>query len=162
MLKRIFPNQFSNEYRGHWLALVLLWIITGFKTIMAYNTAINTRYGAVNADGIPIDSYSPEAGAMVLNIFAKLGNMHFIIVAISLIALIRYRSMVPLIYLILIYEYLTRRLLGTIWLGTPFLELATSTAGAIVQSLFLAMVIGFVFSLWSRRATPITNERAAN
>ncbi len=160
MLKRIFPKQFSNEYHGHWLALVLLWIITGFKTIMAYNTAINTRYGAVNADGIPIDSYSAEAGIMVLNIFAKLGNMHFILVAISMMALIRYRSMVPLIYLILIYEYLSRRLLSTIWMDTPFLQLATSTAGAIVQSLFLAMIIGFVFSLWSRRARSTSDEPA--
>lgn len=159
MLRRIFPRQFSNEYHGHWLALVLLWIITGFKTIMAYNTAINTRYGAVHADGIPIDSYSQEAGIMVLNIFAKLGNMHFILVAVSLMALIRYRSMVPLIYLILIYEYLSRKLLSTIWMEVPFLQLATSTAGAIVQSLFLAMVIGFVLSLWWRGAGHTANKR---
>ena len=125
---------------------------------MAYNTTINTRYGAVNADGIPIDSYSPEAGIMVLNIFAKLGNMHFILIAVSLLALIRYRSMVPLIYLILIYEYLSRRLLSSIWLDVPFFQFATSTAGVIVQSLFLAMVTGFVLSLWWRGAGPTASE----
>lgn len=158
MLRRIFPRQFGNEYHGHRLALVLLWIITGFKTIMAYNTAINTRYGAVHADGIPVDSYSTEAGIMVLNIFAKLGNMHFILVAISLMALIRYRSMVPLIYLILVYEYLSRALLSTLWLDVPFLQLASSKAGAIVQSLFVAMVIGFILSLCWRSADPLANE----
>lgn len=150
MLRKIFPKQFSNEYDGHWTALVLLWIITGFKAIMAYNTAINTRYGAINADGIPVDSYPPEAAAQVLSIFSKLGNLHFILVALGLMALIRYRSMVPLIYLILIYEYLARRLQTTIWEGAPFLQLASSTAGAIVQSLFLAMLVGFALSLWSR------------
>ncbi|MFL0355651.1 hypothetical protein ACI5KX_04160 [Erythrobacter sp. GH1-10] len=150
MLEKIFPKQFDNQYRGHWVALVLLWIITAFKTLMAYNTAINSRYGAVNADGIPIDSYSPEAGIMVLNIFAKLGNMHFIIVALSLLALIRYRAMVPLIYLILVYEYLTRRLITMVWLDVPYMRIADDTAGLIVQSLFLAMVIGFGLSIWSR------------
>ncbi len=68
--------------------------------------------------------------------------MHFILVAISMMALIRYRSMVPLIYLILIYEYLSRRLLSTIWMDTPFLQLATSTAGAIVQSLLTSSASG--------------------
>ena len=152
MLKNIFPKQFDNQFSGHWLSLAILWIVTAFKTLMAYNTAINTRYGAVHADGIPIDSYSPEAGIMVLDIFSKLGNMHFIIVAISLMALIRYRAMVPLIYLILIYEYLTRKLLSTIWTGEPYFKLAESTGGAIVQSIFLMTVVGFGLSLWKRRA----------
>lgn len=153
MLARIFPRQFGNEYDGHWIAIVLLWAITVFKTIMAYNTAINTRYGAIHADGIPVDSYPPDAAVQVLSIFAKLGNLHFILVALSLMALIRYRSMVPLIYLILICEYIARRLQTTIWEDAPFLQLAHSTGGAIVQSLFLAMVIGFVLSLWSRGAS---------
>jgi hypothetical protein len=158
MLKTIFPRQFDNEFRGHWLALVLLWVITGFKAIMAYNSAINTRYGAVNADGIPIDSYPADAANMVLSIFAKLGNLHFILVAISVVALVRYRSMVPFIYLILIYEYLSRRLLSTIWSDAPFLQLATSAAGVIVQSLFLAMLVGFGLSLWSRKNGLAGNE----
>ena len=158
MLTKIFPKQFDNGFQGHWLALALLWIITAFKTIMAYNTAINTRYGAVHADGIPIDSYTPEGGIMVLNIFSKLGNMHFIIVAISLLALIRYRSMVPLIYLILVYEYLTRKLLSMIWMGEPYLKLADSTGGAIVQSVFLMMVIGFGLSLWERGSNELVEK----
>jgi hypothetical protein len=61
--------------------------------------------------------------------------------------------MVPLLYLILIYEYVARKLQTTIWEGAPFLQLATSTAGAIVQLLFLAMVVGFGFSLWSRNSS---------
>jgi hypothetical protein len=153
MLAKIFPKQFDNAYQGHWIALVLLWIITAFKAIMAYNTAINVRYGAINADGIPVDSYPPEAAAQVLSIFSKLGNLHFILVALGLMALLRYRSMVPLLYLILIYEYVARKLQTTIWEGAPFLQLATSTAGAIVQLLFLAMVVGFGFSLWSRNSS---------
>lgn len=59
---------------------------------MAYNTAINTRYGAIHADGIPVDSYPPDAAIQVLSIVAELGNLHFILVALSLMALIRYRS----------------------------------------------------------------------
>lgn len=152
MLGKILPKQFDNQFHGHWMALLLLWIITAVKTLMAYNTAINTRYGAVHADRIPIDSYSPEAGTMVLNIFSKLGNMHFIIIAITLLALLRYRSMVPLIYVILIYEYLSRKLLSTIWMGEPYLKIADSTGGAIVQLVFLMMVVGFGFALWGRGA----------
>lgn len=154
MATKIFPKCFDNDFRGHKLALLLLVVITGFKAIMAFNSVFDTYNIAVSADGIPLDSYPADAAQKLVSIFALLGNLHGIIVALSLLVLVRYRSMVPLIYLILIYEYAARKVInhfldgGSLWFSWP-----TGPAGWILQSLFAAMIVGFGLSLWERKSS---------
>lgn len=150
MLNKIFPKQYDNEYRGHKLALLLLAIITAFNLMMFYQTVFNTYYAATSADGIPLDSYSPEAAQRVMAIFALLGNVHFVFITLAVLALVRYRSMVSLVFLLQIWEYVTRTAINNHFFGTPWLHLPADLASGIVQSLFYAMIIGLALSLWHR------------
>lgn len=150
MLSKIFPKQYDNDYRGHKLALLLLIIITAFNLIMFYQTVFNTYYAATSADGIPLDSYSPEASQRVMYIFALLGNVHFVFITLAVLALARYRTMVPLVFLCEIIEFLGRKAISNHYYDTPWVQLPDNLASGIVHSLFYLMLVGFGLSVWHR------------
>src|ERR1041384_397384 len=101
MLDRIFPKQFDNTYRGHWLGVALFVPIVLLKAIQGVNSIIMTRQIMTSADGIPLDSFNSAAAQNAIADFALLGMYLLIIPLIGAISLIRYRAMIPFLYLML-------------------------------------------------------------
>jgi len=63
MLNPIFPKQFDNTYRGHWLGLALFVLIIALKALQGFESIASTHDIMVGADGIPVDSFSPAAAS---------------------------------------------------------------------------------------------------
>ena len=74
MLRRIFPRQFDNTYRGHWLAVWILVTVVLLELVIGANSIVNTRSVAMGADGIPLDRFGAEAATTVISLFALLGR----------------------------------------------------------------------------------------
>lgn len=110
MLERLFPKQFDNIYRGHIVGLWLFVPIILVKTLQSVESIFNTHDTAVRADGIPLASYPPAAADEIVMLFALLGLYLLVIPFQSAIVLIRYRSMVPFLYLSLLALQLSARL----------------------------------------------------
>jgi hypothetical protein len=109
MLERIFPKQFDNIYRGHWLGLVLFVPIVALKAIQGFNSIIWTHDIMVGADGIPVDSFTPVAAGEATQMFALLGMYLLVLPLLGAVALIRYRAMVPFLLLMLLIVQLGAR-----------------------------------------------------
>ena len=109
LINRLFPKQFDNRFEGHRAALWLLGLFIALKLIMSHNSIFNTASVASGADGIPLDSFGPAAAREVLTLFALLALAQLGLTLIALTALIRYRAMVPFMYLLLLGEQLARR-----------------------------------------------------
>jgi hypothetical protein len=109
MIERILPARIGNDYRGHKAALWLLGLFVALRLVMSANTIFNTRSVAVGADGIPLESFGAEGARTVLELFAMLGVAQGVIACLGLLALVRYRAMVPLASLLLLAEQLGRR-----------------------------------------------------
>jgi hypothetical protein len=109
MLERIFPRQFDNQYRGHWLGLALFVLVLALKALQGVNSIIWTRHIMASADGIPIDTFSAVAASNAIQMFALLGMYLLVIPVQSVLVLIRYRSMVPFMLLMLIVIQLGAR-----------------------------------------------------
>jgi hypothetical protein len=109
ILGRLFPRQADNTFRGHRAALWLLGLFIALKLAMSVNSMVNTASVAAGADGLPLDSYGPAAAQTVLMLFALTALGQLTITVFALITLIRYRAMVPFIYLLLLGEQLARR-----------------------------------------------------
>jgi hypothetical protein len=109
ILIRLFPSQIDNDFDGNRAALWLLGLFIALKLAMSINSIVNTASVAAGADGIPLDSFGPAAARAVLMLFAIMSLGQLILALIALTALIRYRAMVPLIYLVLLGEQLGRR-----------------------------------------------------
>jgi len=102
MLNRIFPKQFDNRYRGHWLGLALFVVVLIVKALQGMNSIIWTREIMAGADGIPIDTFGAVAASNAILMFALLGMYLLVIPVQSIVVLIRYRSMVPFMLLMLL------------------------------------------------------------
>ena len=152
MWTRILPRQFDQSDRGSRLAIWLFVPIVLVNLIMGLNTMIATREVLQGADGIPLDSYAASAARIIVNSAKSWGLGHFLIASLGLLALVRYRSMIPLIYLVLLLENAGRKALH---LTNP-LQLTTKSGepsiGAMVNlALLVALLVGFALSLGGRR-----------
>ena len=153
MLDRIFPQRFDNDYRGHKFALWLFGLLVLVKLAISLGTIFNGYQAASSADGVPLDTFPPAAAQAVVTLFALLGLVHLMLLLICIVALIRYRTMVPLMFAVLLLEYLGRRL---ILLVMPVATAGTPPGLFINLALLVVMIGGLLLSLWNRE-----NRRAA-
>ena len=138
MLERIFPRQIDNSYRGHRLGLWLLGLFVASKLIMSTNSILNTRVVAMGADGIPLDSYGAGGAETVIRLFSLLAVGQFVLALLGLLALVRYRAMVPLVFLLLLADHLGRRVVGMIH---PVESAGGPPAGLYITLALLAVLI---------------------
>jgi hypothetical protein len=149
MLSRIFPKTASNEYRGNVLAIWLLVPIALIRLLQGANSVWHPVTVATGADGIPLDSYGHDAASMIVLLFALLGMYLVIMGLIALVVLIRYRTLIPLAYLLFLATLLGTRAINLLYPagrseGTPI--------GVYVNlGLLAAMTIGFILSLVPER-----------
>lgn len=112
VLERLFPRQVDNRFDGHRAALWLLGLLIALKLVVSLNSIFNTASVAQGADGIPLDSFGPAAEREVLLLFAMLALGQLVLALIALAALIRWRSLVPFLYLVSLGEQLARRFIA--------------------------------------------------
>ncbi len=154
MLNRVFPKQFDNTYRGHWLAVWLFVPIVLARLAMGTNSIINTRLVVTAADGIPLDSYNAGGAEAVLALFALYGLFLLLSGLQGLVVLIRYRAMIPFMYLLLLIQQLGG---GALVRMHPFARSGVPTAqlgSAFVAAILAMTIIGLVLSLLKKSDVP--------
>jgi hypothetical protein len=109
MLNQLFPSRFANDYRGSKIALWLFGILLLLKLTMSLNSTFNGYHVATTADGIPLDTFPPAAAQTIVRLFASWGTAHLTITLLGILALIRYRSMVPLMFAAHLFEFLLKK-----------------------------------------------------
>jgi len=109
MIGQLFPEQFDNTFRGHKAALWIFGFLLLLKITMGANSTFNGANVAANADGIPLARYSADAARTIVVEFSLLGIANLALCLIGVLALARYRSMVPLLFALFLAEFLSRR-----------------------------------------------------
>jgi hypothetical protein len=160
MLNRIFPKAFDNVFRGHWLGLWLFVPVILLKLIIGANSIISAREVASSADGIPLATFSAAGADAVVGLFVLLGLFQLLLGLLGVVALIRYRAMIPFLYLVLLFQMLGNRALSLLH---PIAE--TGTTGTppgfyVSLGILAATIAGFVFSLL-HTAVPAVSENSA-
>jgi hypothetical protein len=117
------------------------------KIAMGLNVMINPEKVARAADGVPIDTFGATAATAFSFMFAAWGLAQLVLGVLCLVVLLRYRSLIPLLFLALLMEQLGRMILRSSW---P-LERAAAPGGAINIVLTAILVVGFGLSLWRPR-----------
>ncbi len=155
MLSRIFPMQIDNAYRGSRLAIWIFVPVVLVNMIMGANSMINTRDVIQGADGIPLDSFGPVAARIIVASFKSWGLGHFLLASLGLLALIRYRAMLPLAYLVFILENCGRKVLQHANPLRIFTSSGEPAIGAMINlALLTALLVGFALSLGGKRGRP--------
>lgn len=154
MLNRLFPSQLDNNYRGHRLAIWILGLVLAGRLAVGINGTFNTRFVAMSADGIPLDSYGAAAADTVVALFALVAFLNLPLGLQGIAVLIRWRAMIPFMYLLLLLQSIAGKIVlymhpiarsgvSTVQLGSVFL-----------YGLLALTVIGFVLSLLNRSDLP--------
>ena len=159
----MFPKQLDNaSYRGHTLALWLFAPLTLIKLAMGFNVSglnpwIDNRYIATSVDGIPLDSYGPEAASTFMFMFASWGLILFVLGLLGLIALIRYRALVPLLYVLFAIEQFGRFYLNKLHpIARAVKSDAISPSALFNYGLMAALALGLILALWPHRRNAAT------
>lgn len=159
MLSRLFPRTIDNSYQGHVLAVWLFAPVVLLKTAMGFNVAglnpwVTSRYILQTADGIPVDSFSAYGASVVVFMFASWGLCLLILALLSIVALIRYRAMLPLMILAMTVEQVGRKGIALI---NPILSSGDGHVSAgfwINWALSAALLLSLVLSLLKVEKTP--------
>lgn len=152
MLNRIFPKQLDNNYRGRWLAIWIFGAIMFAKAGQGVETIVKTRETATGPDGTSLDGLTAAGVDTVLQLFAVLGLYTLVLPLIGVVVLIRYRAMIPFMYVMLLILYVSNRVLHDVH---PSFAGETQSYGVYINlTIFAVTVLGFVLSLTNRAASP--------
>jgi hypothetical protein len=148
MLERLFPDRIDNRFEGHRLALWLLAIHVALKLVISVNSIANTAKIAAGADGFRLASYGADGAQAVLMLFAVDAVAGSTFALLGVIALLRYRAMVPMVLLLLLFEYAGRRL---IVMSYPIERGSSmSFAFALNVAMLALLLVALGLSLWPR------------
>ena len=147
MLDKLLPEQVT-RYSGHPLAkwvFVALTVITIGRSLVHMFAADG---GAQSIATIPLDAYSTAAADTVIFLFALWGLSQLIIGLLYGVVLWRYQGLIPLMYLLMIFEYAMRIVLGNL---KPIVT-TTTAPGAIGD--YILVPLALVMLILSLRTGP--------
>ena len=147
MLSRLLPPLANFTYTGSRVSLWLLGLVLFMKIAIALGAIFNGHYAASVADGIPIDSFTPQGTQAFLSVFASLGLSQLILGVLGVVLLLKYRPLVPMFLLVLLVEYLARKGVNAYM---PIVRSGDAPGGAINWAIFGVMLLAFVLSFRQR------------
>ena len=143
----LLPHQINNKFPGLKVALWGFYLLTALTLWRSQHHIFSSDGGAQSIATIPIDRYSDSAASTVIGLFALWGLSQLIIGVIYLVAAIRYRSMIPLLYLLSLFEYVMRATYLPAYKSIETVGIAPGAAGNLPLLIFCFVML--VLSLWS-------------
>ena len=110
MLDGLLPRRLDNEYQGSRSALWLFGLVVAMKSAQSLAIILNGYPTARDADGIPLDSFTPAAAQTVVAVFAQGSLWRLFFCLLCGLILYRYRNAVPLMFALLALNYLAAQL----------------------------------------------------
>ncbi|MEP3420658.1 MAG: hypothetical protein ABJN35_02890 [Erythrobacter sp.] len=148
ILGRLFPSQFDNTYRGNRLALWLFYPLTAVTLWRSQHHITASDGGAQSIATIPLDTYTQGGAQGIITIFALWGLAQLAMGLIMLLAAVRYKSMIPLLWLLILLEYGGRRLVG---IYKPLETVGTAPGQTAAYVLPIIALVMLVLALWPEK-----------
>ena len=149
-LKSLLPEKADNNYQGHVIAFYFFILLTVFMTIRSLihmfldDSGIGLIAGIISFDGNP----DPDN---VIYLFGSLwGFQQAIFCFLCIIVLLKYRSLIPLMSGLFLFEWTVRLIIYPEWrgLGTEYYADSAMTTGISgAQFVTAALLAMFLFTL---------------
>jgi hypothetical protein len=143
LLGILFPGQIDNTLRGMKLPFYVFALYAIVSTVRSCIHLLTPDGGAGSIAGMDLSVAGADG---IIFAFALWGSSQLLFAIIQLLVVFRYRSLVPLMYLMLILEVLLRELVGKMKPVT----FAHTPPGAIGNQLILPLAVLMLgLALWS-------------
>ena len=156
MFEHLFPKTVTHEYRG---ARIAKWVFVALTALTLGRSLAHMLLpdgGAQSIATIPLDAYSPDASTVVIGMFAQWGLTQLMFGLLYVLVLWRYQSLIPLMWLFVLFEWTGRLLLGFF---KPF-ETAGTAPGAI-GNLVIPLIALTMLGLSSRERPAVDRTAPA-
>ena len=148
MLRRLFPAVIDNRFRGRRLALWLFVPLALMKLALGTAHMFRADGGAQSVSRMPLDTYPEGAAQNIIGLMARMGLEQVLLGALFLVVLLRYRALIPLMYLVMVLHYLAARGVG---LMKPLAVAGATGTGTMYLVIAALSAVGLVLSLSGRR-----------
>jgi hypothetical protein len=148
MLDNLLPRTIDNTYRGQKLAYVPFVLLVLLKLVIGTNSIIHGYDVMTKADGIPLATFPSAAVQTLISLWALLGLAHIIIALLCILVLIRYRSMIPFMFTLLLLQNLGGQLISHY---LPLFRTGAPPAYIVNITFLTSMVVGWGLAVWRRR-----------
>lgn len=108
----LLPKIIDNQYRGIKLAQYAFLLITSATIVRSLIHVFAPDGGAMSIATIPLSAYSAEAAATVVLMFSLWGLSQLLMGLVYLGVYLKYKSLIPMMYVLLIVEYSMRIVVG--------------------------------------------------
>lgn len=139
---KILPAQIDNHYRGLKISQYAFFLITAVTLVRSLIHVFAPDGGAQSIATIPLDSYSAEAASTVILMFSLWGLSQLLMGIVYLGVSLKYRSLIPAMYVLVIFEYAMRIVIGQM---KPILT--TGTAPGSIGSWIMVPVCAVLLAL---------------
>jgi hypothetical protein len=153
---RLLPQPIDNRYSGSKIALWLFGLIVFVHILQSVLVIVNGHSIAQSADGIPLETYPAAAAQTILAIFMVASLRRLIISLMCAVVLFRYRSAVPLMFVVLGIGYLGGQV---IFQFVPIVRVGTPPGVVMNLIMFGLTVVGLGLSLWRRGSSHLVGRR---
>lgn len=147
-LQSFFPRQLDNGYRGQRLALWCFAFVVFAKAGQSVVLLADPYRATAGADGVPLSDYPAAAAQAIVASYAGFALLRLVLLAVCVVALIRYRTAVPALFTLLIVQFLSAQALHAVM---PTARTGTPPGSIANRVIFAVMLVGLALSLWKRR-----------
>ena len=131
---RMFPKQVNNTFQGYRIAAIIFLLIALVTIARSCVHILAPDGGASSIAGINI---SVEGGSNIVSLFAFWGLSQLLMGFVYLVVYLRYKSLIPFMYLLILLEYSGRTAIGLI---KP-LEVSHTPPGAIGDYIMVPLAV---------------------
>jgi hypothetical protein len=147
MLESVLPRSIDNNLRGKKIAIWLLLVVLIVKTAQGLAVLFGGAFVVSSADGIPLNTYSPQAAQAIVSLWALMGFTRLLICMLCFIVLARYRSILPFMFGLLIIQDLGRLL---VFHFLPIVRVGSPVGPTVNFILMVIAIVGLMLSLWPK------------
>jgi len=141
----LFPKTADNNYKGSKIALWIFTVLAVLSTIRSFIHFLAPDGGAGSIAGLDLS----KGGENIIFAFGLWGLSQLIYAFIQLLVAFRYRTLIPMFYLILFFETIGRMLVGR--MKYPLLLQGTPPGGIANYIILPLTIIMFVLSFRQKK-----------
>jgi len=152
ILQTLFPAQIDNHFPGKRLALWVFYALTAMTLWRSQHHIFAPDGGAQSIATIPLDTYNDGGAMTVVGVFALWGLAQLAMGFVMLLACIRYKALIPLLWLFIVFEYAGRYAV----LSYKPIETLSTAPGANANIIFPFVALAMLgLSLWPPRRSSV-------
>lgn len=140
----ILPKTIDNMYKGNPISKYVFLCLTVITIVRSLIHIFAADGGTQSIATIPLDSYTSAGAATVIMMFSLWGLSQLLMSVVYGVVYLRYKSLIPAMYVLLIIEYIMRIIIGIM---KPIVTSGTAPGGIGNYILVPVCVIMLLLSL---------------